>query len=71
MGTHAFFKQKATASSGQNLQARAIGASGFASRAAGGAAKKDIAAAQALYKAGSLRATAKTAATNAPGPKKV
>lgn len=53
------------------MEARAIGASNFAGKAAGAGASKDIAAAQALYKAGRLKPGAKDAASNAPGPKKV
>lgn len=72
MGTHNFFKPgKSITPSGMNLEARAIGAGGFASRAAGAGAQKDIAAATALYKGSRLKPTAKDAASNAPGPKKV
>lgn len=69
MGTQNFFKKHAIAGSGQNLQARAIGASGFASQRAGGAAQKDLGAALGAGQRG-LKPTAKTAATNAPGPKR-
>jgi hypothetical protein len=72
MGTKNFFSQKARtiAPSGQNLQARAIGASGFTAGRQSGSAVKDIAASKAAATHG-LKATTKTAATNAPGPKKV
>ena len=73
MGT-GFFKSKppkAYQSSGQNLQARAGGAGGYSGRAAGAGAQKDIAGAIAMFKAHPLKPTAKTAATVAPGPKKV
>lgn len=52
------------------MQARAIGASGYAAQRSGTAAGKDIAAAQAAAKNG-LKSISKTAASNAPGPKKV
>jgi hypothetical protein len=72
MGSHAFFKPvKSISPSGMNLEARAIGAGGFAAKAAGAGAQKDIAAASALYKAGRLTAATKDAASAAPGPKKV
>lgn len=73
MGTHNYFKQHMQHSmqpSGLNMQARAIGAGAYASRAAGGAASKDIAAAKAAAASG-LKPTTKDAAANAPGPKKV
>lgn len=74
MGTHNFYKP-ALATRFQpnslNLEARAGSAGGYAGRAAGAGAQKDIAAATALYKAGSLKPTPKTAVTAAPGPKKV
>lgn len=72
MGT-SFFKGNKSAGikpSGQNFTARSIGASMFAGRAASGRAAKDLGAASGLYKAG-LKPTGKTAATAAPGPKKV
>jgi len=73
MGT-SFFKRHehlSPKSSGvTNMAARAFSAPGFAGRAAGGVASKDVAAAAALSK-GVLRANSKTAASNAPGPKKV
>jgi hypothetical protein len=70
MGTNNFFKKHAVSGSGQNLQARAIGASGFASGRSGGAATKDVGAAIGIGGKG-LKATTKTAASNAPGPKRV
>jgi hypothetical protein len=70
MGTLNFFKKHAMQSSGMNMQARAIGASGYAAQRSGTAAGKDIAAAQAAAKNG-LKSISKTAASNAPGPKKV
>ena len=72
MGSHNFFKPaKSITPSGMNLEARAIGTGGFASRAAGMGATKDIAAAQALYKAGRLKPNMRDAVYAAPGPKKV
>jgi len=72
MGTKNFFpKPKQFQSSGMNLEARAGGAGAYASRAAGTAAGKDIAASIAMYKAKGLGPTQKDAAANAPGPKKV
>jgi hypothetical protein len=50
MGTR-FFAPKAINPGNMNLQARAQGADAYAGRAAAGGAAKDIAAAQALYKA--------------------
>jgi hypothetical protein len=70
MGTQNFFKKHAMGGSGQNLQARAIGASGFASGRSGGAANKDLGAAMGVGGKG-LRPSTKTAASNAPGPKRV
>lgn len=69
MGTTNFFKKHAIGSSGQNLQARAIGASGFAAQRASGAAAKDLGAAMAAAKQG-LKPLTKTAAVGAPGPKR-
>jgi hypothetical protein len=74
MGT-SFFKGAAPpaigkGSSAMNMQARAIGAPTYAGAKAGAGAAKDIAAAAALNKA-SPKAATKTAASNAPGPKKV
>lgn len=62
---------KVFSSSGQNLQARAGGAGGFAAGRAGSGAQKDIAGAIAMFKQRPLKQSTKTAATNAPGPKKV
>jgi hypothetical protein len=52
MGTK-FFAQKppSMTPSNLNMEARAIGSGGYAARAAGGGASKDIGAAMALYKA--------------------
>lgn len=52
-----------------NLTARAGGASAYASRSAGFGAQKNISAAKVMAKY--MKPMAKTAATNAPGPKKV
>lgn len=73
MGSHNFFKPTRTSiqPSGLNLEARAGGAGGYASRSAGIGAQKDIAAAQGLYRASKLAPTKKDAASAAPGPKKV
>lgn len=57
--------------SGTNLEARAVGSAGYTGHAAGGAAAKDIGAAMALVKQHQLKPSTKTAATNAPGPRKV
>lgn len=70
MGTSNFFKRHAMQSSGTNLQARAIGANSYAARSAGMGAQRDIAASMAAVKHG-LKPVTKTAASNAPGPKKV
>lgn len=71
MGTHAFFKPaQHFQPSGMNLEARAGAAGGYAANKFGQGAQKDIGAAIALAKGG-LKPTPKTAATNAPGPKKV
>lgn len=72
MGTPNFFnaKKHPFTASGTNLQARAIGASSYSSRSAGSGASKDIAAAKAAVQHG-MKATTKTSASNAPGPKKV
>lgn len=52
-----------------NMQARAIGASGYAAQRAGTAAQKDVAGAMAIGKGGP-KGTTKDAASNAPGPKR-
>jgi hypothetical protein len=72
MGT-SFFKGsgKGFQPSGMNLEARAGAAGGYASKAAGGTAAKDLGAAQAMYLKSKLSPTKGTAAANAPGPKKV
>lgn len=72
MGTDRFFKN---AGGGKppnmmNLTARSIGAASYAGKAAGAGAAKDIAAAKALASNG-MKPLTKTAASNAPGPKKV
>lgn len=55
---------------GQNLEARAFGAPGFAGVRAGGAATKDIAAAQARVRANKAKPLQRSNAY-APGSKKV
>lgn len=59
MGTHFFQPKppKAFQSSGTNLEARAGGAGGYSSRAAGVGRQKDIAAATALYRSAKLKPT--------------
>lgn len=69
MGTHFFQKPKQFQSSGQNLQARAISAPGYAAKAAGGAAQKDIAAASAVYSNARLKPTSKDVVADVRGPK--
>jgi hypothetical protein len=71
MGTK-FFQPKSPGFTPQGigLEARSIGASSFAGRAAGGAANKDIGAAMALYKAHALKPHTGSSAY-APGPKKL
>jgi hypothetical protein len=54
--------------SGQNLAARALGAGQYAARSAGMGAQKDIAAAQAINKAGAGKPMKRSAAYP-PGPK--
>lgn len=72
MGTNTMFKApKSFVTSGTNLQARAGSAGGYASRAAGSGAAKDIAASIAMYRASKLSPTKHDAASNAPGPKRV
>jgi len=66
-----FIKPPKIQPTGLNFEARALSAPAYAGRIAGGKAEKDIAAAQAIYKAGSLKPTMKDAASDAPGPKKV
>lgn len=68
-----FFKTNAKGfqPSSMNLEARAGSAGGYASKAAGGSAAKDLGAAQAMYLKSKLSPTKGTAAANAPGPKKV
>lgn len=70
MGAKAFFKPTPTriGPTGMNMTARANAAPGFAARAAGAGAQKDIAAAAALSK-DVLKPAKKTAAADAPGPK--
>lgn len=71
MGSTNFFKKHAPmGGSGQNLQARAIGAGGFAAGRAGGAASKAFGNAMSIGDKG-MKASTKTSASNAPGPKKV
>jgi hypothetical protein len=73
MGT-GFFKGHASKfqPSGQNLEARAGAAGGYSANKFGQGAQKDIGAAIGMYKASKgLTPVPKTAATNAPGPKKV
>ena len=70
MGSPNFFKKHAMGGGGFTAQARAIGAGPSLGGKPGGAANKDIAAAQGVYKGG-LKPTAKDAASGAPGPKKV
>jgi hypothetical protein len=69
MGTPNFFKKHAMPSQGLNMEARAMGASGYAARAAGTGAQKALATAMGATKSG-LKATTKDAASNAPGPKR-
>ncbi len=69
MGTKNFFHKSSFQPSGLNLEARAGAAGGYASKGFSSGAQKDIGVAQALVKSG-MRATPKTAATNAPGPKR-
>jgi hypothetical protein len=69
----AFFKGRgglSKPSTAMNMTARAYGASQYAAKAAGAASAKDLGAASALGKGG-LKPLSKTAASNAPGPKKV
>jgi hypothetical protein len=66
-----FKKQGAFQPSGLNLEARAGSAGNYAGRIAGGAAQKDIGVAQALYRNSKFSPSKGTAASNAPGPKKV
>lgn len=69
MGTKNFFHKANFQPSGLNLEARAGAAGGYASKGFSSGAQKDIGVAQALYKNAKLGPTAKTAATNAKGPK--
>lgn len=62
-------KAGAFAPSSLNLEARAGGAGGYASRAAGAGANKDIGAAMALVKAHQLKPTTKDVVSNLKGPK--
>jgi hypothetical protein len=58
--------------SGQNLEARAGAAGGYAANKFGQGAQKDVGAAIGMFNnAKGLKPIPKTAATNAPGPKKV
>lgn len=57
--------------SSMNLEARAGSAGGYASKAAGGSAAKDLGAAQGMYLRSKMLPGKGTAAANAPGPKKV
>jgi hypothetical protein len=57
--------------SGMNLEARSFGAFNYAAKGAGSAAAKDLGAAAAFGKNMKMGPVAKTAATDAPGPKKV
>lgn len=68
-----FFKKQAMpnfSQGGTNLEARAMGANTFGSRAAASASGKDLAAALAINKAGAYKKSQRTSAY-APGPKKV
>ena len=53
-----------------NMEARALGGPAYNARSAGMAAQKDLGAAAGLGKTG-LKPGLKTAASNAPGPKKL
>lgn len=70
MGTH-FFHGNAPSikPNSTNLEARALGAPSYGGMRSAGAAAKDIGAAQGINRAGVLKPIAKTAATDAPGPK--
>lgn len=63
MGT-SFFKSNGSKLTGgaQNMEARAIGSSVYASRGAAAGANKDLAAAQAINKAGKLKPSVRSAA---------
>jgi hypothetical protein len=71
MGSHAFFKGKAgnISASNTNLTARAIGAPGFAGRAAGGERTKDLAAAKAINMGKAPLAKTTGSSAYAKGPK--
>lgn len=73
MGSKNFFKPATHGfqPSGMNLEARAGAAGGYAANKFGQGAQKDLGAAIGMYKSHGLTPTAKTAATSAPGPKKV
>lgn len=69
-----FFKSKGPKSftpSGTNLQARAGAAGGYAAGKAGAGAQKDVASAIGMFNKHPLKPSMKTAAVDAPGPKKV
>jgi hypothetical protein len=73
MGT-SYFKSKAKPMGGpsaMNMEARSINSGAYAGRAAAGGASKALGVAAALNKARPLKPLVKTAATAAPGPKKV
>lgn len=71
MGSHFFQKQgaKGITGSNTNLQARAIGASSYASRTAGMGAQKDVAAASAINKNKAPLAKSERSTAYPKGPK--
>lgn len=73
MGTHMFAGKggKSFTPSGTNLQARAGAAGGYAGGKAGAGAQKNISSAISMFNKHPLKPSTKTAAVDAPGPKKV
>lgn len=70
MGMHKFFIPAAgSRPSNMNLEARAGNLGHYASMEAGNAANKDIAAAQAIYQAKSLKPSQKDVVADVKGPK--
>ena len=71
MGTNFFHaKPNRVGAPNLNMEARAVSAPGYTARQSAGAAAKDLAAAS-VYKNRKLGPLAKTAASAAPGPKRV
>lgn len=71
MGTKFFAKTPQSSTPNMNMQGRAMGAAAYAAPRFGGAASKDLGAALGANAAGMSKPVAKSAASDAPGPKRI